>query len=235
MELGRCSMREEPTITPDLPEREVAERLASYNMLALGVCDDAGRLLERSPVDDVPTARCPPVGWQQQAVTLGRCRNEAPRDLTTPRQRQATGLCTTTRCFRSVQRERCTVHRTAVPRLPSGSDVAWVIGNTLVRLTCASTVAVHRPHPAAVLKAAYAAPLILLAPNRRGARPGSDRSRPPRRRAHPADTEFLARELAGVRLGLADVASSSELEGASSGSLAPSNAWQTTRSARTTR
>ncbi|MGZ4793811.1 MAG: magnesium transporter MgtE N-terminal domain-containing protein, partial [Ilumatobacteraceae bacterium] len=33
IELGRC-IEEEPTITPDLPEREVAERLASYNMLA---------------------------------------------------------------------------------------------------------------------------------------------------------------------------------------------------------
>jgi uncharacterized membrane protein len=63
------------------------------------------------------------------------------------------------------------------------------------------------------LQAAYAAPLILLAQNRQEER---DRIQTEldRRVAErtQADTEFLARELAGVRLGLADVASSSELE-----------------------
>jgi uncharacterized membrane protein len=63
------------------------------------------------------------------------------------------------------------------------------------------------------LQAAYAAPLILLAQNRQEER---DRLQTEidRRVAErtQADTEFLARELAGVRLGLGDVASSSELE-----------------------
>ncbi|MEO8268016.1 MAG: DUF1003 domain-containing protein [Ilumatobacteraceae bacterium] len=63
------------------------------------------------------------------------------------------------------------------------------------------------------LQAAYAAPLILLAQNRQEER---DRVQTEldRRVAErtQSDTEFLARELAGVRLGLADVASSSELE-----------------------
>jgi uncharacterized membrane protein len=63
------------------------------------------------------------------------------------------------------------------------------------------------------LQAAYAAPLILLAQNRQEER---DRVQTEldRRVAErtQADTEFLARELAGVRLGLAEVASSSELE-----------------------
>jgi len=63
------------------------------------------------------------------------------------------------------------------------------------------------------LQAAYAAPLILLAQNRQEQR---DRvqSELDRRVAErtQVDTEFLARELAGVRLGLSDVASSSELE-----------------------
>jgi uncharacterized membrane protein len=63
------------------------------------------------------------------------------------------------------------------------------------------------------LQAAYAAPLILLAQNRQEQR---DRVQTEldRRVAErtQVDTEFLARELAGVRLGLADVASSSELE-----------------------
>ena len=63
------------------------------------------------------------------------------------------------------------------------------------------------------LQAAYAAPLILLAQNRQEQR---DRVQTEldRRVAErtQVDTEFLARELAGVRLGLSDVATSSELE-----------------------
>jgi Mg/Co/Ni transporter MgtE len=64
MELGRV-IEQEPTITPDLPEREVAERLASYNMLAVGVCDAANRLLGAITVDDV-LDRTLPTGWRQR-------------------------------------------------------------------------------------------------------------------------------------------------------------------------
>lgn len=64
MELGRC-LEQEPTITPDLSEREVAERLASYNMLAVGVCDDGGHLLGAITVDDV-LDRTLPIGWRQR-------------------------------------------------------------------------------------------------------------------------------------------------------------------------
>ncbi len=73
LELSRC-IEEEPTITPDLPEREVAERLASYNMLALGVCDEAGRLLGAITVDDV-LDRTLPTGWRQRRrVSTGAVR-----------------------------------------------------------------------------------------------------------------------------------------------------------------
>lgn len=64
MELGRC-LDQEPTIPPDMSEREVAERLASYNLLAVGVCDDAGRLLGAITVDDV-LDRTLPAGWRQR-------------------------------------------------------------------------------------------------------------------------------------------------------------------------
>jgi CBS domain-containing protein len=64
MEIGRC-LEEEPTITPDMHEREVAEQLASYNLLAVGVCDDAGRLIGAITVDDV-LDRTLPVGWRQR-------------------------------------------------------------------------------------------------------------------------------------------------------------------------
>ncbi|MFM8483886.1 MAG: CBS domain-containing protein, partial [Actinomycetota bacterium] len=55
----------EPTITPDISDREVAERLASYNMLSIGVCDEAGRLLGAITVDDV-LDRTLPTGWRQR-------------------------------------------------------------------------------------------------------------------------------------------------------------------------
>ena len=63
-ELSKC-LENEPTITPDLPEREVAERIASYNMLAVGVTDEAGHLLGAITVDDV-LDRTLPTGWRQR-------------------------------------------------------------------------------------------------------------------------------------------------------------------------
>ncbi len=64
MELGNC-LEAEPSITPEISDREVAERLASYNMLAIGVCDEAGRLLGAITVDDV-LDRTLPAGWPQR-------------------------------------------------------------------------------------------------------------------------------------------------------------------------
>ena len=64
-------------------------------------------------------------------------------------------------------------------------------------------------------QAAYAAPLILLAQNRQADR---DRAQAETDRAvnarTQADTEFLARELASVRLALAGVATTDDLTGA---------------------
>lgn len=62
-------------------------------------------------------------------------------------------------------------------------------------------------------QAAYAAPLILLAQNRQEAR---DREQAELDRAQvartQADTEFLTRELASIRLALADVATNADLD-----------------------
>jgi Mg/Co/Ni transporter MgtE len=64
MELGRC-LEHESTVTPDMSDREVAEVLASYNMMAMGVCDSAGRLLGAITVDDV-LDRTLPADWRQR-------------------------------------------------------------------------------------------------------------------------------------------------------------------------
>ncbi len=91
--------------------------------------------------------------------------------------------------------------------------VGWIIVNTLG--------AIHHwdPYPFILLnlafstQAAYAAPLILLAQNRQDDR---DRANIERDREVAArtqdDTEFLARELAAVRLALADVVTTQDLE-----------------------
>jgi uncharacterized membrane protein len=62
------------------------------------------------------------------------------------------------------------------------------------------------------LQAAYAAPLILLAQNRQADRDRriNERDRDTAIRTQ-ADTEFLARELAAIRIALADVATNDEL------------------------
>ena len=63
------------------------------------------------------------------------------------------------------------------------------------------------------LQAAYAAPLILLAQNRQESRDReeSERDRALNARAL-ADTEYLARELASIRLAVADVVTADDLE-----------------------
>src|SRR5580698_6415780 len=91
--------------------------------------------------------------------------------------------------------------------------IFWIILNSLA--------VVHHwdPYPFILLnlafstQAAYAAPLILLAQNRQDDR---DRASIERDRAvaarTQADTEFLARELAAVRLALSDVVTTHDLE-----------------------
>lgn len=63
------------------------------------------------------------------------------------------------------------------------------------------------------LQAAYAAPLILLAQNRQESRDREDSERDRALNARAlADTEFLARELASIRLAVADVVTADDLE-----------------------
>jgi uncharacterized membrane protein len=91
--------------------------------------------------------------------------------------------------------------------------VAWIILNTI------GAIKHWDPYPFILLnlafstQAAYAAPLILLAQNRQDDRDRAsiERDRDVAARTQ-ADTEFLARELAAVRLALADVVTTQDLE-----------------------
>lgn len=53
-------------VTPDLPQSQVAARLAAYDLVGLAVCDDARRLVGAVTVDDV-LERLLPVGWRAGA------------------------------------------------------------------------------------------------------------------------------------------------------------------------
>jgi uncharacterized membrane protein len=91
--------------------------------------------------------------------------------------------------------------------------IGWIIIN--------SVAAIHHwdPYPFILLnlafstQAAYAAPLILLAQNRQDDRDRAniERDREVAARTQ-ADTEYLARELAAVRLALSDVVTTGDLE-----------------------
>ncbi len=52
---------------PDLPQREVAARLAAYNLVGVAVCDDAGLLLGAVTVDDV-LDRILPANWRKRGM-----------------------------------------------------------------------------------------------------------------------------------------------------------------------
>jgi CBS domain-containing protein len=61
--LGRCLDDEPQTITAGATDRQVAERLAAYDVMAIGVLDDQGRLLGAVTIDDV-LDRLLPEGWR---------------------------------------------------------------------------------------------------------------------------------------------------------------------------
>jgi CBS domain-containing protein/sporulation protein YlmC with PRC-barrel domain len=55
-------------IRPDLPEQQVAMRLAAYNLIGIAVCDEGGRLLGAVTVDDV-IDRLLPAGWRREEAS----------------------------------------------------------------------------------------------------------------------------------------------------------------------
>lgn len=63
-ELRTC-LSLDPTVTPATTDVAVAEVLASYDMLAVAVCDDAGHLLGAVTVDDVLDRQLG-AGWRQR-------------------------------------------------------------------------------------------------------------------------------------------------------------------------
>jgi len=66
-ELRNC-VSHDPVVTPETTDRDVAEVLASYDMVAVAVCDPAGRLLGAVSIDDVLDHQLG-AGWRQRGMT----------------------------------------------------------------------------------------------------------------------------------------------------------------------
>jgi Mg/Co/Ni transporter MgtE len=66
--VGRCVADEPEPLTADMSGARVAQRLAAYDVVALPVIDDAGRLLGAVTVDDV-LDHVLPAGWRWHGAT----------------------------------------------------------------------------------------------------------------------------------------------------------------------
>jgi Mg/Co/Ni transporter MgtE len=65
--VGEC-IEESGFVRPELSEREVATRMAAYNLIGVAVCDEDGRLLGAVTVDDV-LDRILPADWRKSEST----------------------------------------------------------------------------------------------------------------------------------------------------------------------
>lgn len=143
------------------------------------------------------------------------------QDLSTPRQPRRLGVRYSSEQFgefsegiaRFFGTARFLAMQTVIVVLWIGFNIVWGLNIGDIRKGG------FDPYPFILLnlafstQAAYAAPLILLAQNRqeRRDRTTTDNDRRMAERTQ-ADTEFLARELAGMRLAIGDVVTSDELD-----------------------
>ena len=192
-----------------MSDREVAAKLAAYDVVSLAVIDEVGRLVGAVTIDDV-LDRVLPVQLARSALGDLMARRD---DLSTPRGSPGGPVLRPGR-VRALAEQLARFFGTAATwSAQTILVVIWIAINMV-----AVIAAVRDPYPFILLnlafstQAAYAAPLILLAQNRQADREREDveRDRAATARAL-AETEYLAREIAAVRLAVEQKADRDEL------------------------
>ena len=205
-------------VRPDLPERELAARLAAYNLIGVAVCDSAGRLRRRGHrrrrARPAAAGRLAPDRRERLMARFTPLRAVGDRnDLSVPQGAPVRGSLYDADAFGRFSEALARFLGTGKYLFGQTLFVIfWIILNTIA--------IVHHwdPYPFILLnlafstQAAYAAPLILLAQNRQDERDRANTERDRQVAARTqADTEYLARELAAVRLALNDVVTNQDL------------------------
>ena len=186
-ELRHC-VSSDPVVAPDATDRAVAELLASYDMLAVAVCDADGQLLGAVTVDDVLDRQLG-TGWRQRprgsTGTNEIGMNDGSVAKTSPPRERRVGSASATTRRRSAGSPSRSPASSARPGSSSGRAGSSSSGSPT---TCSlRTSWQFDPWDRGLvlltlvlsLQASYAAPLILLAQNRQEApRPRAVGERP---------------------------------------------------------
>ena len=208
--LGRCVADVPEPLSPDVPAADVARRLAAYDVVALPVVDAAQRLLGAVTVDDVLDQMLP-AGWR---LTTGGALMPRRDDLSRPRGTAGAPAYDPDAFGRFAERLARYLGTGRYLAIQTLIVIVWIAFNV------AATALRWDPYPFILLnlafstQAAYAAPLILLAQNRQTDRDRAEVERDREAAARQlAESEFLARELAGLRLLLEQAADRDDLAG----------------------
>ena len=211
-----------PSLSPEDSLAAVTRYFAAYNLVCGPVVDEENHLLGAVSVDDVLDHLLPD-DWREreEPELFGACR-DAPSgrkgvmsDLSA-RQRLDTPRTSRRRFAFNVDAEAVGQFSESIARfLGTGRYLAWqtILVIVWIVLNLFAVKLRWDPYPFILLnlafstQAAYAAPLILLAQNRQENRDRVSLEED-RRRAEQtkADTEYLARELAALRLAVGEVA-----------------------------
>ena len=207
-----------PSLSPEDSLAAVTRYFAAYNLVCGPVVDEENHLLGAVSVDDVLDHLLPD-DWREREAELSEL-SRPPRgadmsDLSA-RQRLDTPRTSRRRFALNVDAEAVGQFSESIARfLGTGRYLAWqtILVIVWIALNLFAVKLRWDPYPFILLnlafstQAAYAAPLILLAQNRQENRDRVSLEED-RRRAEQtkADTEYLARELAALRLAVGEVA-----------------------------